>query len=234
MEHDFIDKYAELDGVIQKLDPRVKIILSLLFIVSVILTQPTQHTRFPPYFFLMSAVILLSKIPLAVVLKRSLVIVPFILFAALSIHQNGFLFLFNIMAKSWLSFLCMIMLASTTRFPRLLKGFEYLKVPKVILLIISFLYRYVFVLMDEIMRMRRARDSRSFGGGVLWHIKTAGNMIGVLFIRAYGRSERVYSAMVSRGFTGDIKTLDTLKVGRLDVCFSAVFVSYIIMVSVLA
>ena len=86
-------------------------------------------------------------------------------------------------------------------------------------MILSFMYRYLFVLVDETMRMKQARDSRNFGGGRLWQIRTIGNMIGTLFIRSYERGERIYAAMVARGFDGQTQTLDCLNFRRADACF---------------
>ena len=71
--------------------------------------------------------------------------------------------------------------------------------------------------------MKQARDSRNFGGKRLWQIKTTGNMIGILFIRSYEKGERVYAAMLGRGFDGHIRTLESLKFRRVDVYFGIVF-----------
>ena len=99
---------------------------------------------------------------------------------------------------------------------------EQLKVPLVLTMLLSFMYRYIFVLTDELMRMRQARDSRSFGGSRLWQIKTAGRMIGSLFIRSYERGERVYAAMAARGFDGHGRSLSNLVIQRSDVVFGLI------------
>ena len=265
MKHDFIDKYAELDSVIHRLDPRIKIISFFSFIFFVISTQPPRLSiifaqpsevlmgslKFLFYFLLIFSVILVSKVPLRFVFKRSLVIIPFVLLIAIfipflkegeiagsysfaSLHLNvtytGLETLFNVLSKSWLSVLSMLALASTTKFPRLLKGFEKLGMPRVMVMIVSFMYRYVFVLGDEVMRMKCARDARSFGGNSKWHIETVGNIIGTLFVRTYERGERVYVAMVSRGFSGKIKILDDLHVKKLDLCFVISFLTFLTMI----
>jgi len=89
--------------------------------------------------------------------------------------------------------------------------------------IISFMYRYLFVLTDEVLRLLRARDSRSArmpkekiqpglrlkpGGTISWRAKTAGNMAGQLFLRSYERSDRIFNAMMARGYTGQLYTLN--------------------------
>jgi cobalt/nickel transport system permease protein len=191
-------------------------------------------------FIIIATLILLSGVPLLYVLRRSLVIIPFVLLVAifipffkegevafgfnvwwwyLSVTHDGLELLWSILAKSWLSILSLILLTSTTGFASLLKGLERLWMPRVMVMLLSFMYRYIFLLTDEVMRMKQARDSRNFGSGWLRQISTVGNMIGTLFIRSYERGERVYAAMVSRGFDGSSRTLDRLQFNRMDIYF---------------
>ncbi|GAI20757.1 unnamed protein product, partial [marine sediment metagenome] len=86
----------------------------------------------------------------------------------------------------------------------------------------------------EVMRMKQARDSRNFGGKRLWQIRTIGNMIGTLFIRSYERGERVYAAMVARGFDGHSRTLDHLNFGQADAYFGISFSLILILTSVVS
>jgi cobalt/nickel transport system permease protein len=94
---------------------------------------------------------------------------------------------------------------ATTRFSELLKAFEKLGCPKIITMIMSFMYRYIFVIEDELMKMKQAKESRSVGGSGFFHAKALANMLGTLFIRSYERAEAVYLAMCARGFDGDVK-----------------------------
>ena len=94
------------------------------------------------------------------------------------------------------------------------------------------MYRYIFVLVDEILRMKQARDSRNFGGNRLWQLRTIGNMIGTLFIRSYERGERVYAAMLARGYVGRTRTLNRLNFRLADVYFGIGFGLVIILTSV--
>jgi len=68
--------------------------------------------------------------------------------------------------------------------------------------------------------MKQARDSRNLGGGRLRQIRTVGNMIGTLFIRSYERGERVYAAMMARGFDGQTRTLENHAFGQRDLLFA--------------
>jgi len=244
MKHGFIDQYSSLNSFIHRLDPRVKLITTLAFVIAVVTTPPTAWWAFALYLVIVFGFILWSKLPIGFVLKRSLVIVPFVVMIAIfipffkqgevagsyniwqwqvSITYGGLLILWNVVIKAWLSVLSMILLTATTPLPNLLKGMEQLRLPKIMVMILSFMYRYIFVLIDEVLRMKRARDSRNFGGRRMWQIKTMGNMIGTLFVRSYERGERVYQAMLSRGFDGQIRTLHSLQLKKADLYFGGIF-----------
>lgn len=242
MKHSFLDRYSDIDSFIHRLDPRTKVITTFAFILVVVLTPPTGWQAFALYFAIIAGLVLISKIPPFYVLKRSLVIVPFVLFITIfipflksgepsgsyniwiwQVSNSGLLILWNVLIKAWLSMLSLILLSSTTKFSELLNGLEQLRLPKVMVMILSFMYRYIFVLVDEVIRMKQARDSRNFGGKRTWQLKTIGNMVGTLFLRSYERGERVYGAMVARGFDGETRTLSTPHFRTADLYFTAVF-----------
>ncbi|MFC1865837.1 cobalt ECF transporter T component CbiQ [Chloroflexota bacterium] len=240
MKHSFLDKYSDGDSLIHRLDPRAKLLATLAFVAAVVLTPAASWLAFGLYFAVIAVMLLLSRVPPAYIIRRSLVILPFVLLVAIfipffkeggvattvnlwgwhiSLTRNGLELLGSILAKSWLSILSLLALTSTTGFTELLKGMEKLRVPGVMVMLLSFMYRYLFLLTDEVMRMKQARDSRSFGGKRLWQVKTAGNMIGTLFIRSYERGERVYASMVARGFDGHSRTLENLHFRCKDAVF---------------
>ncbi len=244
MKHSFLDQYSDGNSFIHKLDPRTKFIGTILFILALYLTPPGKWLAFAVYFGLMATLIVVSRVPVSYVLKRSLVIIPFVLVIAVfipffkegevlwsyslgrwlvSVTDNGVQAMGNILAKAWLSILGLILLSATTRMTSLLQAWEQLRFPRVMTLILSFMYRYIFVLTDEVLRMKQARDSRNFGGNRLRHIRTVGNMTGTLFLRSYERGERVYAAMLARGFDGRSRTLDRLSFQLTDIYFSVVF-----------
>ena len=260
MKHSFIDKYSDLDSFIHQLDPRTRTLATLAFVLAVMATPPTAWLPFVLYASLMIGLILMAKLPLVYALKRSAVILPFVLMIAIfvpflghgevagsynvgwwrvSVTHDGLVVLWNVIAKSWLSALALILLSSTTRFSDLLKGLERLGVPRVMIMILAFMYRYIFVLADEVMRMQRARDSRNgfetrpFGGSQLWQVRTVGNMIGTLFIRSYERAERVYGAMVARGFDGQVRTLNNLCFRRADLSFGIAFSAALLVIGLI-
>ena len=134
-------------------------------------------------------------------------------------NKNAWGILIYVLIKAYLSILCMVLFLASTKFNALLKAMEKLKCPKLILLTLSFMYRYIFVVEDEMMKMRQAKEARSVGGSSWFHFRALSNMVGVLFIRAYDRAEYIYLAMRARGFDGQIQTLNDLKLTRKDLIF---------------
>jgi len=250
MKHSFLDRYSDRDSFVHRLDPRTKLVAVFLFILAVALTSPVMWPVFAAYFIIIATLVVLSGVPVLYVLKRSLVIIPFVLLVAIFLPffkdgeaitsfniwawqvtatYHGLQVLVTILIKAWLSILSLILLTSTTKISDLLRGLEQLRLPKVMVMVLSFMYRYIFILTDEVMRMKQARESRNFGGSRLWQIKTIGNMAGTLFIRSYERGERVYDAMLARGFDGQSRTLRHLSFGLPDLLFGLSFGSVVIL-----
>lgn len=173
------------------------------------------------------------------VLRGTLVAVPFLLAALplafvgegrvlaalefgplrLTIVEDGLLRVLTIIGKSWLSVQVALLLAFTTPFHELVDGLRGLRVPRILVAIIGFMYRYLAVLSDEAGRMLRARASRSAqgegraGGSLGWRARTTGSLVGSLFLRAYERSERIYAAMQARGFEGEFHHMTVRRIG---------------------
>ncbi len=249
MRHSFLDQYSDRNSLIHRLDPRTKLVSTFLFIAVVTLTPPDRWLSYAVYLTILIGWLLLSRLPLNYVLKRSLIVLPFVAMIAIfipffhkgevagsyniwlwhvSVTYSGLMVLRNILIRAWLSILSLILLTSTTRMPDLLIGLEQLHMPRVMVMLLSFMYRYIFVLVDEVTRMKQARDSRNFGGRRLWQIRTIGNMIGTLFIRAYERGERGYAAMVARGFDGHSRTLKRLRFKPADAYLGLTFTALVI------
>ena len=157
-----------------------------------------------------------------------------------TITDAGLLRFVSILIRSWLSVQMAIMLVAVTRFPDLIHALEHLHVPAILTTIIAFLYRYLFVLVDEVYRLLRARESRSAavsgqrsGGSVVWRAKVAGNMAGQLFLRSYERSDRIYNAMLSRGYTGHLYTLNPHEMKSRDYLVTALVVVLIFVMQIL-
>ncbi len=260
MHFDAFDRYHEKESFLHRLDPRVKALVTVIFIVSNALLPDGAWLAFVFGWMFLIAANLLSQLGIGYTLKRSLVALPFALIAItvlfsipgepiftfqfftshLVITDAGFLRFVSILIRSWLSVQMAILLVAVTRFPDLIHALEHLKVPAILTTIIAFLYRYLFVLTDEVFRLIRARESRSAastgkraGRGVLWRARVAGNMAGQLFLRSYERSDRIYNAMLSRGYSGHLYTLNAHEMKPRDYYVTALAIVVIFVTQVL-
>jgi cobalt/nickel transport system permease protein len=254
------DQYRAGTTLIHRLDPRVKVGLTLLFILTASLVP---FGEFWAYGVLFAAVMLgaaVSGIGVGYVLKRSFIALPFALAAitlpftiegqtlltipilnGVTISLEGTIRFASILIKSWVSVQMAILMVAVTPFPDLLWGLRALRIPQPIVSSVSFMYRYLFVLSDEVLRLLRARASRSAavpgkrsGGSVLWRGKVAGRMAGSLMLRSFERSERIYNAMSSRGYQGQFRSFSRPGMKTADWLFLAltiIFLAAILVVS---
>jgi cobalt/nickel transport system permease protein len=139
----------------------------------------------------------------------------------LDVSEDGLRTFATIAVKSWISVQAALLLAFTTPFHDLIDGLRALRLPRIMIAIIGFMYRYLEVISDEATRMNRARAARSAdagdwraGGTLRWRGAVTGNMVGSLFLRSYERSERIYAAMQSRGFDGELRYLSGPPLGH--------------------
>ena len=245
MKHDFIDKYSHIDSPVHRLDPRMKILAALAGIV-VIVTEPltADPLHFLLYTALIAAVVALSRLPVRYLARRMLVVMPFILMAALFyplslligsetvagerkeiLTAGAIIFL-----KASLAVVLLIMLSSTERFHRLLMALRRLRVPVIITTVSALLYRYVFLISDEALKTTRARQSRTPGKLKTGRIKTYGNQVAVIFLRSWERSQTIYKSMLSRGFNGEFPDMQRMETGMADIVLPLLFVALLLTV----
>lgn len=201
MHHAFIDNYAKLRSPLQALDSRIKIILWVLLLLLVILSSTWKAISF--YALGIIGLLLFSRVPLEFILKRLLEIAPFALIIALSalFGRGGWQAFLFCTARAALAVLLTLIVFSTTRFSQLLEALRRLRVPELCVNVLSFMFRYSFLLEDQVLRARRAYDSRNTGGKFDFRkLAALGNILGALFIRSYERAERIYLAMCARGY----------------------------------
>jgi cobalt/nickel transport system permease protein len=105
---------------------------------------------------------------------------------------------------------------------------RWFRLPTILSDMIMFTYRFIFVMLDESERMRLARNSRGFGGGRSLldreAFKVLSNTIGIIFLRSYRRANRVYAALLSRGYDGRIRSVTAFKLKGRDAMFGLAFV----------
>jgi len=238
-----LDRYEAGASPVHALDARVKVALTVLFALSCALLPDGSWAAFAASWVLVLALGIASGLGAGYAPRRSVVALPFALaglsalvavpgrplaqFAVgpwdLVATDAGLVRFASILARGWLSVQMAALLAATTAWPDLLHALGHLRVPPPIVGTISFMARYLAVLADEADRLLRARDARSArrpgaraGGSVAWRARTAGHMAGHLFLRATERSERVYQAMLARGFRGQLLTQDAHRLRPAD------------------
>jgi cobalt/nickel transport system permease protein len=154
----------------------------------------------------------------------------------------------SILLKSWLSVQVAVVLTASTPFPVLLQAMRSLGIPKALVATAGFTYRYIFVIGDEARRMMGARAARSGvldwskdgardgrgGGSVLWRARVTGGMVGSLFLRSIERGERIYDAMLARGYDGESRALRPPVLQRRDVLVALPFALALVAIQILA
>jgi cobalt/nickel transport system permease protein len=258
--HDSVfDRYRSGESMLHRMEARVKVVIVLIFILSNVLLPDTAWGAFILSYLLILLASWLSGLGLGFTFRRSFIALPFALAAVtaifsipgrelatwhlgatvLTVTDAGALRFISIMLRAWVSVQAAILLVATTSFPDLIHALEHLRVPRLLVTVIAFLYRYLFVLTDEVLRLTRARQARSasvagrrFGGTIFWRARVAGNMVGQLFLRSYARSDRIYNAMLARGYTGQMRTLSPHQMSGREWLFIAVSLTLLALVQI--
>jgi len=202
VKHDFLDRYSRLDSPVHRLPAAFKLAATLLIVVAVLLVPPSRPDLLAAFLALLLVASALSRIPARFLATRVLMLEPFVIgVALLALFQPGggrvFLFL---VARSTLCLLALVLLSNSTPFSELLRVLRAARVPALLVTTLSLMYRYLFVLVDEAQRMKRAQASRTFARRrrSVWH--SASTVVSQLFVRSSERAERIYSAMCARGW----------------------------------
>ncbi|MFI6899716.1 cobalt ECF transporter T component CbiQ [Nonomuraea sp. NPDC050394] len=209
--------YRPGGSLVHRLPPQCKLLAVLAFAIVVVATPREAFWAFGCYAVLLAAVAAVARVPPAFIARRMVIELPFVLFAflipvigmgerttvlGLSLSVPGLWAAWNILAKASLGVVASILLAATTEPRAVLMGAQRLRVPSLLVQIAMFMLRYMDVIVDEMRRMRIARESRGFEARNMRHIPVIARSAGALFIRSYERGERVHLAMLSRGYDG--------------------------------
>lgn len=228
MKHEFIDHHRSGTSLVHQADPRLKLIILITYILSVV-AVPEKYLRsylvlavIPLILSLLSGVSLwhyfqkLSKLyPMIFFITFILPFIPYgrtpvISLGWIHLYQTGVDNFLLINIKSILIIFMSIVLTTTTDFNLLLKALEKLRIPGVVIIVLAFMYRYIFLLIDEAERNFFAYQSRHIKLSFGKKLKSLTKQIAVIFLRTFERGERVYLAMEARAFTGKIFTMGQL------------------------
>ena len=214
--------YVHRHSPIHSLAPHAKILAILGLLVIVVATPIQNYIAFIAYFSLVIALVLIAKLPIWQSLKRTTIEIPFIFFAILMPFvspdkEAAKIAAISIIAKATIGTLLAIILSGTTPAREILRGFETLKMPALIVQIASFMLRYLNVINDEMERMTVARASRGFEPKGIRDWKFLAAAAGALFIRSYERGERVHLSMISRGYDGKLPSVQSQLVAKQEI-----------------
>ena len=236
-----LDRLSYRETCVHHLDPRAKVIATMLFLLTVISFPKYEVVALAPFFLFPVLLMTIGEIPVRFIVKKVIAVSPFALFIGIF---NPFLDTRTVavilgvpISGGWLSFLSIILkfsltisaallLIATTSFPGVCHALRRLGLPPLFVSQLCFLYRYLFVLMEEVMRIIRAREMRSFASRGT-DIKVFVRLIGILFLRTVDRAERIYYAMLSRGFQGDIPSLKRSRIAYRDLAFMAMTIAFL-------
>ena len=228
-----LDQMATGDTAIHSLDPRAKVLATVIFIVSVVSFGRYELTALLPFFIFPVVIMALGNLPVLYIIKKVAVIIPFALVigmfnpffdrqvylhvGSLSI-TGGWISFGSIILRAVLTAGAAVILVGVTGFPTICMALEKMGMPQPFEVQLLFLYRYIFVLTEEGSRMSRARELRSFGNKGKG-MQSYGSLLGHLLLRTWQRAERIHMAMLARGFSGAFHTRHGYRFGGKEIIF---------------
>ncbi|GAP09142.1 cobalt ABC transporter, permease protein CbiQ [Bellilinea caldifistulae] len=216
------------------LDGRVKVPLTLGLILTAALLPNRPGGAYLLLISALWAAALVSGVPLTRLIRRGWLAGPFGLAAlpllfttpgtplltlpvgeGLTLTAAGLMRFTAVLLKAWISLQAAALLTLTTSIPAILLALRALKVPRLLLMVIALMSRYLFVFGETARQLLQAREARSSqpdphrrtGGSLGWRARVTGGMAGSLLIRSFERAERVYAAMLARGYDGEVRAL---------------------------
>lgn len=211
--------YIHRHSPIHDLPPHLKILSFLTFLIICVATPIENNWAFIGFAVMIFTLLRVAKLPVFTIAKRATIEIPFLIFAFLmpffsagerfeilgiELSRPGSIAAASIIAKGTLGVLTAILLSGSTPAREILRGFELLKMPSLLVQIMTFMLRYMNVITDEMERMKVARLSRGFEERGVRDWKFIAGTAGALFVRSYERGERVHTSMIARGYEGEL------------------------------
>ncbi|BBB89466.1 MAG TPA: cobalt ECF transporter T component CbiQ [Methylomusa anaerophila] len=238
-----LDDLAAQDTVIHRLDPGTKLLTTLIFIIIVSSFPKYEITGLVPLFFYPFALISLGNLPSAHLLKRLLLVSPFVIFVGILnpifdqtpvakigsvLISGGWISFIAITVKLSLTVTAALILVATTGMNAICSALLRVGVPKAIVVQLLFMYRYLHVLIEEFARTVQAYSLRSFHGGGI-HFKAWGSLLGQLLLRTIERAQRIYQSMLCRGFDGDVRIVRSSQIRSFDLLYVLGWTGFILL-----
>lgn len=213
-----IGQFQQTEGLFKNLDGRTKLAMFFMYVFTVLSTKPNSHGTWIALSVLLFIMFALGRVQLKWITLRLLPALPFVGLGAIGVLVGGSKEVFmQVTVKMILCIGASVWLSLTTPFTQLIDALRKLKFPNLLTIMLSFMFRYLFLLSDEAVRMSRAYQSRCPRKQNLKDAVNIGKLAGALMLRTYDRAERIYLAMLSRGFTGELKTISVQKMTLFDI-----------------
>ncbi|MEW6364885.1 MAG: cobalt ECF transporter T component CbiQ [Acidobacteriota bacterium] len=235
-----MDELGRLDTPVHRLDARSKAIATVAFIVVVMSYHRYEISALLPLSLYPLVLITIGGLPPGYLFKKVIIAAPFALlvgvFNPLLDRQTqasiwgysisgGWLSFGSIMIRFVLTVTAALALVGCTGIHRLCAGLERLGLPRVLAVQLLLLYRYIFVIAEDGLRMLRSVHMRSTGTRSPG-LRTYASLIGHLLLRSLGRAHRIYQAMIARGFDGEIRVLRPGRWGWSEVVFTTGWLAF--------
>lgn len=237
------------NSLIHRTDPRLRLVFAIAYSFAV-----ATSNRFPTLIAAMMISFLLiglARLNLREVAGRLAIINGLILFlwvvlpltfegdplftiGPFSITRPGVVLSAKITLKSNAILLAFISLIATSSLSTLGHAMNCMRIPEKLVHLLLLTYRYVFVIEQEYLRLSRAAKIRCFRPKTDMHTyKTYAYFIGMLFVRASDRADRVHQAMLCRGFRGKFYCLSEFSFTRTDFLWAVVMTGTLIGLEIL-
>jgi cobalt/nickel transport system permease protein len=228
-----LDLLANGSSSLHRLDPRAKVIATLVFIIAVVSFGKYELSPLLPFFIYPAALIGTANLPAGFIIRKTILVLPFafvvgmfnplldrspLLAVGTIIISGGFVSWIAIIVKAMLTVTAALTLVAVTGFPAICRALEQMGTPQAFTVQLMFLYRYIFVLTEEAGRASRARQLRACGKKGLG-IASYGSLIGHLLLRTWQRAERIHMAMIARAFDGEFRTRQISSFGMAESVF---------------
>ena len=208
MTHGFLDQRSLPDSLLRRTDPRWKLLLFVGAAVIVASEPRGELAAFPAYLLLVALLALLGRVRARSWALRCLAAVPFLALAAVlplladSIEIAAVDWSASILLRGFATVALLALLAETTDLAEIIGALQRFRLPAVWITSLALSYRYLFLLVDEWRRVGHARSCRAPSLSGLTLTGVMSQQLGLVFIRAWERAERIHGAMMVRGFDG--------------------------------
>lgn len=224
------------DSWVHRWEPRTKLVTAIIMTFMLVTLQTPKLLIYA--YFAMLMVLISMGFSLKVIMKRNMYILPFLIFMSVPLLIGGGLppsqeritLVLLLAFKSWTALYIMFMVFSSQPTAELLNGLAYMRLPEFFISIVFLSWRYVFLLGDKFSTMYKALISRLFKPSVgKDSLKIYGQVMGGMLIKSLDTSDKVYKAMVSRGFDGTIPTSRPREIKAMDLLKSLLMISTVLL-----